>query len=44
MSGFQGQSVVMIPSKGLVIVRLGYTKPGANCGIEPLIAGVIKAI
>jgi CubicO group peptidase (beta-lactamase class C family) len=44
MSGFQGQNVVVIPSKNLVIVRLGYTTPGTSSGIETLIAGVIEAL
>lgn len=44
MSGFQGQSVVVIPSKELVIVRLGYTTPGTDKGIEALLNGVIGAL
>ena len=44
MNGYQGQYVVMIPSKDLVIARFGFTTPGADKGIEALLAEVIKAI
>lgn len=44
MSGFQGQLVVSIPSLELVVVRLGYTKPGTDKGIEALLEGVIGSI
>jgi len=44
MSGFQGQVVVVIPSRDLVVVRLGYTKPGTDKGIEALLEGVLGAI
>jgi len=43
MSGFQGQRVVIIPSKELVVVRLGFSG-GPNRGIEPLVAGLIEAL
>mgnify|MGYP002636065756 CR=1 FL=1 len=44
MGGYQGQYVVVIPSKELVIVRLGFTKPGTTSGIEKLLADVINLI
>jgi len=44
MSGFQGQRVVIIPSKQLVVVRMGFTTPGANNGVEQLVADVIKQL
>jgi len=44
MGGFQGQVVVVIPSKDLVIVRLGFTKPGTDKGIEALLEEAIKSV
>ncbi|MCF6194031.1 MAG: hypothetical protein L3J46_06830, partial [Kangiellaceae bacterium] len=44
MSGFQGQVVAVIPSEDLVVVRLGYTKPGTDKGIEALLEGILAAI
>ena len=43
MSGFQGQRVIIIPSKDLVIVRLGISG-GPNRGIEQLVSGIIDVI
>jgi len=43
MNGFQGQRVVIIPSKDLVVVRLGFSA-GSKRGIEQLVAGIIKVL
>jgi CubicO group peptidase (beta-lactamase class C family) len=43
MNGFQGQRVIIIPSKELVVVRLGFS-PGPNRGIEQLVAGIIAVL
>jgi len=44
MGGFQGQYVVVVPSKDLVIVRFGFTEPGTSRGIERLISDTIAAL
>ncbi|MBV1909208.1 MAG: beta-lactamase family protein [Kangiellaceae bacterium] len=44
MSGFQGQNVVIIPSKQLVFVRLGFTTPGHDNGVEAIMSGVISIL
>jgi len=44
MSGFQGQTVAMIPSKDLVIVRLGFTAQGVDRGTEELIHDIIELL
>ena len=43
MSGFQGQRVIIIPSKDLVVVRLGFSG-GPNRGIEQLVSGLIDVL
>lgn len=43
MNGFQGQRVIIIPSKELVVVRLGFSGRG-NRGIEQLVSGVIEIL
>jgi CubicO group peptidase (beta-lactamase class C family) len=43
MNGFQGQRVVIIPSKDLVLVRLGFSA-GSKRGIEQLVAGAIDVL
>jgi CubicO group peptidase (beta-lactamase class C family) len=42
-SGYQGQVVAVVPSRDLVVVRLGFT-PNGNHGTEQLIAGVIELL
>jgi CubicO group peptidase (beta-lactamase class C family) len=44
MRGFEGQYVSVIPSKKLVIVRLGLSRPEENWDQEKLIAGIIEAV
>ena len=44
MSGFQGQAVVVIPSRDLAVVRMGYTKSGTDKGIEALLEGILAAV
>lgn len=43
MNGFQGQRVIIIPSKELVVVRLGFSD-GPDRGIEQLVSGVIDIV
>ena len=43
MNGFQGQRVIIIPSKDLVVVRLGFSG-GPNRGIEQLVTGLIDVL
>ncbi len=44
MSGFQGQTVAIIPSKELIVVRLGFTASGVDRGTEKLIRDVIALL
>jgi len=44
MGGYQGQYVVVVPSKQLVIVRFGFTSPGTNRGVEQLISDTIDVL
>jgi hypothetical protein len=41
MNGFQGQSVVIIPSHSLIVVRLGATNR-ANSGITQLVQEMVQ--
>ena len=43
MSGYQGQTVLMIPSRGLVVVRLGFT-PARNHGIEEMAVELLELL
>lgn len=43
MNGFQGQRVIIIPSKQMVVVRLGFSS-NPNRGIETLVAGIIDVL
>ena len=43
MNGFQGQRVVIVPSRDLVVVRLGFSG-GKKRGIEQLVAGIIDVL
>jgi CubicO group peptidase (beta-lactamase class C family) len=43
-SGFQGQSVTVVPSRRVVIVRLGCTTPPAEFDYEGFVAGVLQAL
>lgn len=43
MNGFQGQRVIIIPSKELVVVRLGFSGE-PNHGIEQLVSGIIEVL
>ena len=43
MNGYQGQRVVIIPSRDLVVVRLGFSG-GKKRGIEQLVADVLEVL
>ena len=43
MDGYQGQNVVMIPSRSLVVVRLGFTASG-NSDVEELVRRLLDAL
>ncbi|MBL4826280.1 MAG: serine hydrolase [Spongiibacteraceae bacterium] len=44
MNGYQGQHVVIIPSKQLVIVRLGFTPRPARPGMNKLLNKIIQMV
>ena len=44
-SGFDGQTIFIIPSKKLVVVRLGLTKiPGGKYGANQFLKNIINSI
>ncbi len=44
-SGFDGQATFIIPSKKLVVVRLGLTKaPGGEYGADNFLKNIISSI
>ncbi|MCC7001051.1 MAG: serine hydrolase [Gemmatimonadaceae bacterium] len=43
-SGFEGQTVAVIPSRDLVVVRLGLSRPDDAYDLTELIGGVLEAI
>ena len=44
MAGYEGQYAAVIPSRQLVIVRMGLTPPGEHYSPEPLVRAVLGAI
>ncbi|MEL7533660.1 MAG: serine hydrolase [Bacteroidota bacterium] len=43
-SGFEGQHVFIIPSRNMIIVRLGYTPDRAVFDIETFVGGILAAV
>lgn len=43
-SGYEGQYIVIVPSRDLVVVRLGFNKPWRGWDMESFVAEVIEAL
>jgi|TARA_B100000315_G_scaffold257797_1_gene307876 CubicO group peptidase (beta-lactamase class C family) len=44
MSGYEGQTVMMVPSRQTVIVRLGRTPPGNQFNIDRFVSEILAAV
>ena len=44
MSGYEGQTVMMVPSRQAVIVRLGRTPPGNRFSMDRFISEILSAL
>jgi CubicO group peptidase (beta-lactamase class C family) len=44
LSGYEGQYVLVVPSAGVVVARLGVSKGSARAGVEQLVRSVLDAL